>query len=433
MNSLYAIFFLVALILFAAIAGVSWWQQKSKAQSLDRRSRRTPTDSFDQDPLLANPSDNVVEDNIGNTLEQKSSAKNQENRISLPEKKPVAPHFDDLSKGEASSDSQSLNGEAEVVALPLKDQRVSPTIENSASKTSGIASKSSAQIPPQFDTNASLVTKLVARVQNPEPIEQHDLLTLFREYDFKFQRKVHIYGLNQMTDEWCDIEYELSSARFVELGVSIQLADPRGSMTEKESHDFQQMALELTNRFNATFEFSRGIDAAAEQAKRLDEIGRRFDSMAVLNVVPKSKTGFRIADIESCARDLMMSTDKNGIFMKTQGDKHDLEVLYRLACTDDSGQFGIVGGGAAANGAAVHDLVIYMNVPATNAPDLVFQEMIKDANSLATWLDGRVVDRNGRAVSQRSYTALMGQISDIVDGMRTEGLQPGDAVSRKLF
>jgi len=108
-------------------------------------------------------------------------------------------------------------------------------------------------------------------------------------------------------------------------------------------------------------------------------------------------------------------------------------VLYRLACTDGSGQSGIVGGGTGVSGTPVHDLVIYMNVPATKSPDVVFQEMIKDANSLATWLEGRVVDRNGRAVSQRSYTALMKQIVEIADGMHEKGLKPGDAVSRKLF
>ena len=74
-----------------------------------------------------------------------------------------------------------------------------------------------------------------------------------------------------------------------------------------------------------------------------------------------------------------------------------------------------------------------MNVPATNNPDLVFEEMIQDAGKLATWLEGRVVDKNGRAVTQRSFVALMKQISDIADGLRNEGLRPGDAVSRKLF
>lgn len=283
---------------------------------------------------------------------------------------------------------------------------------------------------PKLDKQpASIVTELVARVKNPEPIEQQNLLSLFRTHDFKFHRKVHIYGLNQLTDLWRDIEFEMPSARFVELGVSIQLADRDGAMTEKELHDFQQMTLEFSNDFDAPFEFSMDIDGALKQAQLLDQIGRRYDSMAVLNVVPKTKSGFRMADIESCARDLMMSTDKNGIFMKTEGQKHDVSVLYRLACTDGSGHFGL---SRSAIG-PVHDLVVYMNVPATTDPEAVFQQMVKDANSLATWLEGKVVDRAGRGMTQRSYSMLMQQISDIAFSMQQDGLIPGDDISKKLF
>jgi len=283
---------------------------------------------------------------------------------------------------------------------------------------------------PKLDKQSStMLTELVARVKNPDPIEQQELLSLFRNHDFKFHRKVHIYGLNQLTDLWRDIEFELPSARFVELGVSIQLADREGAMSQKELHDFQQMALEFSNSFNAPFEFSMDIDEALKQAQLLDQIGRRYDSMAVLNVVPRSKAGFRMADIESCARDLMMSTDKNGIFMKTIGQKHDVSVLYRLACTDGSGHFGLSSGAMA----PIHDLVVYMNVPATQDPELVFQQMVKDANSLATWLEGKVVDRAGRAMTQRSYSVLMQQISDIAFSMQQDGLAPGDDISKKLF
>jgi len=228
---------------------------------------------------------------------------------------------------------------------------------------------------------------------------------------------------------WRDIEFELPSARFLELGVSIQLADREGCMSQKELHDFQQMVLAFTNRYDAPFEFSIDLDEALAQATLLDQIGRRYDSMAVLNVVPKSRTGFRMADIESCARDLMMSSDKNGIFMKTQGQKHNISVLYRLACTDGSGQFGVSGGSST----PVHDLVVYMNVPATQDPEHVFEEMVKDANDLATWLEGKVVDRNGRVMTQRSYSVLMQQVSDIAFSMQQDGLKPGGAVAKKLF
>ena len=77
--------------------------------------------------------------------------------------------------------------------------------------------------------------------------------------------------------------------------------------------------------------------------------------------------------------------------------------------------------------------MIYMNVPATHQPDRVFQDMVKDANSLATWLDGKVVDRNGKVMTQRSYSVLLQQISDIAYSMQQDGIVAGDSVSKKLF
>ena len=312
-------------------------------------------------------------------------------------------------------------------APSLNDEVQEPSVDEPRSAT---VHKAELAPKPRLDKDSSsVVTDLVARIKNREAIEQQGLLSLFRKHDFKFHRKVHIYGLNQLTDMWRDIEFELPSARFTELGVSIQLADREGAMSQKELHDFQQMVLEFTNFYDAPFEFSMEIDEALKQALALDQIGRRYDSMAVLNVVPKTKAGFRMADIESCARDLMMSTDKNDIFMKTLGTKNNISVLFRLACTDGSGQFGISSGAST----PVHDLVVYMNVPATKDPEMVFQEMVKDANSLATWLEGKVVDRNGRVMTQRSYSMLMQQVSDIAFSMQQDGFTPGDAVAKKLF
>jgi len=376
----YAIFFLIAVVLFGAIAMYSLHQQK-RSSTPEKKNKH-------KDPLFND----------------------------LPDK-PIAPTINPEPESHAAQAKSELDDDVPV----LRDVVVDHPAATPPKEASG---------PPKLDQSSSaIVQDLVARVKNPEPIEQHELLTLFREHDFKFHRKVHIYGLNQLTDLWRDIEYELPSARFVELGVSIQLADREGGMSQKELHDFQQMALEFSNRFDAPFEFSMDIDEALKQAQILDQIGRRYDSMAVLNVVPRSKAGFRMADIESCARDLLMSADKNGIFMKTKGQKHNLSILYRLACTDGSGHFGITGGATP----PIHDLVVYMNVPATHEPEVVFQEMVKDANNLATWLDGKVVDRNSRVMTQRSYSLLMQQISDIAYSMQQDGLTAGDAVSRKLF
>jgi len=417
MTELYIIFFIVGVIVFAGVAGFSWWQQSSKRQDYQRRKK-----SDYSDPLFADQTTPAMTTKQASSQASvKDSAQSTENQSKDKSVPPlvVPPKANIKNKGSGNK-----------TALPVVDMTTDEQLDENTDQQAVADNVEIIDIEPKRDKGSStIVTELVARFSNSDPIEQKQLLSLFRTHDFKFHRKVHIYGLNQLTDLWRDIEFELPSARFVELGVAIQLADREGGMSKKELHDFQQMVLEFSNVFDAPFEFSLDIDEALTQAKVLDQVGRRYDSMAVLNVIPRSKAGFRLADIESCMRDLGMVKDKNGIFLKTTGQKNQISILYRLGCTNKSGDFGFSGEGKE----PIYDLVMYMNVPATKAPELVFQDMVKDTNSLATWLEGKIVDREGKVMTQRSYSVLTQQISDIAFSMQQDGLSPGDSLCKKLF
>ena len=409
MTQQYLIFFLVGILLFAAVVVYSLRQQKKTA----KRDQSKYIDPLFDEIESSKP---VATSAKKNSSEQKSAGRSKVKNAKGSAKQTAS---------STKTKQSTTKSQTQVSAGVTSSKGGAATTSKTPKQSANVASAGS----PQKDKSSTIVTELVARFKNTKPIEQQELLALFRKHDFKFNRKVHIYGLNELTDLWRDIEFELPSARFVSLGVAIQLADRDGAMSQKELHDFQQMVLEFTNTIDVPFEFSLDIDEAQQQALLLDEIGRRYDSMAVLNVVPRAKTGFRMADIESCARDLGMTTDKNGIFFKSKGQRNNIVVNYRLACTDGAGHFGLSDTAMA----PIHDLVMYMNVPATDNPEIVFQEMVKDANSLATWLDGKVVDRNGRVMTQRSYSVLTQQISDIAYSMQQDGLVPGDEVSKKIF
>ena len=414
MNNLHLIFFLIGTGLFLVIVLYSVFKKKQKERIID-----ADTSSYiSSGDVEADYVEPTVDDS-GDLSEFESIAANTTNRITAKERLAEEPklHSEPTIVEATPSDAPTKNNTSTSGANLELEARSSDVVSN-------------VQAKPQVDEQSStIITELVAKIKNPLPIEQQELLTLFRLHDFKFNRGVHIFGLNQLTEKWRDIEFELPSARFVELGVSIQLADQDGAMSEKELHDFQQMVLDFTTKFDAPFEFSMQIDEAYEQGQALDTIGRRYDSMAVLNIASKTPSGFRAADLGSCARDLMMSVDKNGIYLKTIGQKDDISVLYRLACTDGAGNLGYSNLATSVS----HDLIMYMNVPATKDPESVFKQMIDDANSLATWLEGKVVDRNRHAMTQRSYDVLMQQIIDITTNMQEDGLKPGDSVSKKLF
>lgn len=462
MTELYLVFLALAIILFGGIVAYSMWRQRRVSTRDGKPGQSREQRRNNADPLMQGAAGSQSVSGLsseGDSKEASDKASKFGSEPSLPEASAPQNVTDERARAMPSISAPSLtatdtephNGDAgssQSLGQDLNDQAANGSQSSNASAPPAEQAKQEPTLPfstltevdrqsesepiegeLRFDSASNIITELVARVKNAEPLEQQALLQVFREHDYKFQRKVHLYGLNELTDVWQDIEFEQPSARFVELGVVIQLADSEGAMGSKELHDFQQMALGFTNAFNAPFEFSMDIDDAMQQAQLLDQIGRRYDSMAVLNVVPRSKAGFRMADIEGCARELNMYADKNGIFVKATGQKHALTVLYRLACTDGSGHFGVSRDAMT----TVHDLVIYMNVPTTPEPDRVFEEMASDANSLASWLEGKVVGRNGKPMTQRSYTVLLQQISDIAYSMQNEGITAGDPVSKKLF
>ena len=410
MSNLYVVFFLIGVGLFLLIVLYSIYTKKQKNRLLDQNTSAFLNQaevSEDYPELSSNQhSDEPLIKSV-NTAQKRNNfdenVKKEPTIDSIPSKSSVA------DSENPSNTQRSTQSNADVDARPSIDK---------------------ANLKLKLDpASSTIITKLVAKVKNPIPVEQNELLTLFRLHDYKFKRKVQIFGLNQLTESWRDIEFEQPSARFVELGLSIQLADRDGAMNEKELHDFQQMVLEFAEKFDAPFEFSMPIDDGHEQAVALDVIGRRYDSMAVLNIVSKTQDGFRAADLGTCARDLLMSCDKKGVYQKTIGQKDNISVLYRLAVTDGAGNLLPPNSVSAVS----HDLIMYMNVPATKEPQKVFQLMVKDANSLASWLEGKVVDRNRHIMTEKSYSVLMQQIVDISANMKKDGLSPGDTVSKILF
>lgn len=233
MVDLYLISFLVCSILFALVVAYSIYQTRKKSDN----------DLFDSELELGSESD--LDDSQSTKKEAPTLARKQVDNIDrdLADVGDVkhAPTLDKADKASSPAD-QSVGNQQAASTKPTE-----PVLEqNEAVVFDG---------PPKFDeTSSQVITELVARVKNPEAVEQQALLSLFRTHDLKFNRKVHIYGLNQLTDIWQDIEFELPSARFVELGVAIQLADREGGMTKKNCMTFNKwrwiLPIPLTRRLS---------------------------------------------------------------------------------------------------------------------------------------------------------------------------------------
>ena len=273
-------------------------------------------------------------------------------------------------------------------------------------------------------------SELVAKILGENAISRDDILTIFRKYDFLLARKLHIFGFNTLTQVWSDVEREDISAVFTDLGVSVQLADKSGALTRKELNTVSQLVLEYSDTLNRQFSFSMDLDDAIEIGRELDELGRRHSSMVVLNIVPKRKEGFRSSDIDSCTRDLNMSQSDVGVFTRYRRVNNRSNALYHVAVADEKGEFRPV---KKQMPFRIHDVVIYLNVPTVENPSDAFSNMVDEARKLATWLDGKLVDKHHRNMTTKGVNLLKSQVLEIEQNMHNDGITPGGALSHKLF
>ena len=240
---------------------------------------------------------------------------------------------------------------------------------------------------------------------------------------------MQIYGKEAYGGNWTELEKQDATAQFLDLGASVQLADRRGPISENELSRFSQMILSMGEAFDRSFRFSMDFDDALQQSAMLDSIGRKFDAMAVLNLVSKRKSGFSWRDFTSCMEDLSLSRDVNGIYVKSQKSEQDeRKVLYHVSPTDSSGNIYQQG-----DEGSIHDIVLYMNVPATSDPEQTFGMMLNDANQLQAWLEAKMVDHKGHSMTGKTLDAIHDQVSSISRSMQEEGLRPGSPLTNKLF
>ncbi len=351
-------------------------------------------------------------------------------------KKRVDGFFDNAVAKSSSEDKLDVSRDSSPTIAAAQNEaavgRVEPAIQTREKQMEqhGLQKNTAAAQVDDSLSSSKKIIELVAKIPGENAVSRDDVLVIFRKYDFLFARKLHVFGFNTLKQMWADIEREDVSAIFTDLGVSVQLADKSGALTRKELNTMSQLVLAIAEKFDRQFTFSMDLDEAIENGRELDELGRKHNAMVVLNIVPKRKDGFRSSDIDSCTRDLNMAQAENGVFTRYKRVDGQSSVQYHIAVADSNGQFSPVSKQAPFR---VHDVVVYLNVPVVKQPIAAFDTMVDEARKLATWLDGKLVDKHRRNMTTKAIKMLSSQVDEIEHNMRKDGLVPGDDISQKLF
>ena len=273
-----------------------------------------------------------------------------------------------------------------------------------------------------------LPLELVARIPGSNAIKRDTALGIYRQFEFEIKKKSRIFGLSHPDRNWRDLEKQPESAQFTDFGVSVQLADRSGAITESELNHFSQMILRFAEVFGRRFKFSISLNDALGYARELDEFCKNYDAVAILNVVARTQ-GFRGSDIHKCTRELGLQLNKRCIYEKRHPSVQAGRLCYSMASLTRDGKLPAPG----AEDYTTGGLTLFMNIPRTENPTQIFADMVADAKVLCKQLNGTLVDHNLRGMTQKGLKKISQQIRRIVHEMDEKGVTPGSGKTLRLF
>lgn len=264
----------------------------------------------------------------------------------------------------------------------------------------------------------------VARIPGKNVIKRDSALGIYRQREFDLAKPHRIFGLSHPTRMWCDLEKQPESARFTDFGLTLQLADRQGPVDESEINQFSQMVLKLSEVFGRRFQFSCDFDDALKQAEFLDKVIKKYDALAILNIVARNDA-FRLTDIDEASRAINMVPNQKNVYVKYEG-KH---AVYRMADKEKARD----GESSASSDQITRGLTMFMDIPRTRDPARVFNDMVNDAKELCKRLDGKLVDENHRGMTQKGLKRIGQEIRTMAAEMERDGIAPGGDSALKLF
>jgi FtsZ-interacting cell division protein ZipA len=230
--------------------------------------------------------------------------------------------------------------------------------------------------------------------------------------------------------DWDEAGGELADAEDAATGgplldhlLRVQVVDARGAATLEELRRLLASAQQAAQRIGG--EVLAGDPASAAQAARaLFEFCSSVDVAIGLNVTA-SGSGFA-------------GTKLRGL-IEAAGFRAMPDFSYVLAddngttlCTLTSGE----GGGLdpqMLKSQPVHAITLQIDVPRTPGTLAQFERTVTIARQFAQALQGKVVDDSGRVLDEASIGRIRTQLSAMVKAMRAHGIEPGDAMARRVF
>jgi hypothetical protein len=283
------------------------------------------------------------------------------------------------------------------------------------------------EVPGGFvPTVANERIDFIVTLPGSTPVSRHQALGLFRQNEYMLDKPRAIYGRRHVTKVWTNLESDPEDMEYDELRLTLQMADSNGPVTESELNTYTQMALQFADQLKRRTLFSLDHEDALMLAADLDGFCKEYDVIASLNIVANSPAGFGGRALDGAAAEAGMQYGDMRIYHMADGGGRTLFSLANLYKPGDFDREHL-------DEFHTNGMTLFMQVAMVSEPAAVFEHMAEVGAHMAEELGGRLVDQDGKALTDSGRRAIAAQIEQIAGDMSRRGIEPGSEAARRLF
>ena len=261
------------------------------------------------------------------------------------------------------------------------------------------------------------LTAVLYATKNITNAELEALATTFKEITVP----VMLHGLTS-DDKWLEVTKAPASASYKQIACSMQLADRGGPVAKSLLNKFQ-FAVEDTGLALNTHVEWQGNGDPMQRAIELDQFCIEVDQMVSIHIAqgesPIHGTKFK-GMAEAC-----------GMVLKEDGKFHFYANETPLYAVIDTNNVPFTSESLRSN--VLKSITFQVEIPKVNSCEQVFNQMIINAQKMASSLSAQLVDDNQKALGDLQIEKIRQQLRVIHATMVARGIMPGSPSSMRLF
>lgn len=218
---------------------------------------------------------------------------------------------------------------------------------------------------------------------------------------------------------------DYDTTRYREMRVGIQLADRSGPVSADLLRRFNDMVSAFAGTVNAVSQ-REDVKQAEARATEVDHFCADTDVEICINVVGKNGVTFAVTKVRGLAEAQGMTPLDSGEYVM----KDELARVHYVLRNYEPGQ---PAGIKHATSGYLNGLTFALDLPRTERPVKVFEQMVAHAIKFADVLNGEVVDDNKKVLTANGRKVIADTIATITARMIAKGVEPGSAIALRLY